>query len=463
MKQAALYIRVSTPQQEKEGYSVEAQTEKLKAYATAKDYYIHKIYTDSAQSGAKLERPALQQMIEDIEEGKIDVVIVYKLDRLSRSQKNTMYLIEDVFLKNSVDFISMQESFDTTTSFGRAMIGILSVFAQLERDNITERMSMGKLERVKKGLYMGGGNVPFGYMYNEQTNELEVIEDQAAVIRRMFTLFLSGSSISSIVSTLKKEFPEYNKTFFDSSIRNRLSSVYYIGKQKYAGKVYDAIHTPIISQENFEKAQTLILHRPHANAFKRSYLLSGLIYCGHCGNRYSAYESTSKHKNVIYKNKYYRCNSRTWRYRQENAHSCDNPSFKCKELEDEVISKTIDFAASYEKKIESNKIDVTPLKRKITNLQIKKSKLLDLYLADKLEVDLFDEKNEELSKKITIIENQVSDLGMKKDREDMLQHVRKIKSVDFKAANADEIKDMLCTVISRIELDGRDATVYFYE
>ena len=129
MKRAGLYIRVSTSQQEKEGYSLEAQEEKLKAYAIAKDYHVHKIYTDSALSGAKLERPALQQMICDIENSELDIVIVYKLDRISRSQKNTMYLIEDVFLKNNVDFVSMQESFDTTSSFGRAMIGILSVFA----------------------------------------------------------------------------------------------------------------------------------------------------------------------------------------------------------------------------------------------------------------------------------------------------------------------------------------------
>ena len=164
MKKAGIYIRVSTPEQEKNGYSLNAQEEKLKSFALAKDYEVTKVYRDGGFSGAKLERPAMLEMIDDIENNKLDLVLVYKLDRLSRSQKNTMYLIEDVFLKNNVDFISMQESFDTTTSFGRAMIGILSVFAQLERDNIRERMTLGRMERIKRGFYMGGDmNVYFFY------------------------------------------------------------------------------------------------------------------------------------------------------------------------------------------------------------------------------------------------------------------------------------------------------------
>lgn len=121
---AAIYVRVSTMEQAEEGYSISAQTDKLKSYANAKDYQVMNVFTDPGYSGAKLERPGLKAMIKSIENKEIDVVLVYKLDRLSRSQKNTLYLIEDVFLKNNVQFTSMQESFDTSTSFGRAMVGI---------------------------------------------------------------------------------------------------------------------------------------------------------------------------------------------------------------------------------------------------------------------------------------------------------------------------------------------------
>ncbi|WP_265460295.1 recombinase family protein [Enterococcus sp. HY326] len=463
MKKAALYIRVSTPQQEKEGYSIEAQTEKLNAYAKAKDYSVYKVYTDSAQSGAKLERPALQQMIEDIEDGKIDLVVVYKLDRLSRSQKNTMYLIEDVFLKNNVDFVSMQESFDTTTSFGRAMIGILSVFAQLERDNITERMGMGKLERVKKGLYMGGGNVPFGYSYNEQTNELIINEEQAEAVRRMFALYNLGESVYNIVGMLKEEFPQFKDSFSNTSVRKRLSSAYYVGKQKYAGKIYNAQHKGIISTAEFEKAQSNKAQRPHGNTFKRSYLLSGLLYCAHCGNRYSAMKSTSKYKGQSYTNYYYRCNSKAWRYKNEKGRSCGNKLFKCEELEKYVIEQVREFANSYTRQIERQTIDTKPIERKIIALKVKKSKLLDLYLSDKLDVELYDTKNEEIENAIKAYGNQLEKLGMKKTNEEMLRNVEQIKAIDFENADVEEIRKMLISCISRIELDGAKATVYFYD
>ena len=134
MRRAALYIRVSTQEQAQEGYSVGEQKERLIAYCKAQDWIIADIYVDGGYTGSNLKRPGIQQLITDTD--KFDLVLVYKLDRLSRSQRDTLYLIEEVFLPNNVDFISMQESFDTSSPFGKAMIGLLAVFAQLEREQI---------------------------------------------------------------------------------------------------------------------------------------------------------------------------------------------------------------------------------------------------------------------------------------------------------------------------------------
>ena len=153
-KRVFLYVRVSTLEQANEGYSIKEQESRLRAYAESKDYQVVKVYTDAGQTGANLNRPAMQEMIKNIT--SVDLVLVYKLDRLSRSQKDTLYLIEDVFLKNGVDFASLNESFDTSTPFGRAMIGILSVFAQLEREQIKERTHTGRIGRAKEGYYHGG-------------------------------------------------------------------------------------------------------------------------------------------------------------------------------------------------------------------------------------------------------------------------------------------------------------------
>ena len=178
MIKGACYVRVSTENQ-LENYSIEEQTERLTAYCKAKDITIVKFYTDGGYSGGNVNRPGLQQMLGDIAAGIIDTVIVYKLDRLSRSQKDTLMLIEDKFLANHVDFVSINENFDTSTPFGRAMIGILSVFAQLEKDQITERFTMGRVGRARNGYFHGGAYAPTGYDYadgNLVVNEYEALQ-----------------------------------------------------------------------------------------------------------------------------------------------------------------------------------------------------------------------------------------------------------------------------------------------
>ena len=131
----ALYARVSTEQQI-DNYSIPLQRERLEAFCTSKGWTHTQEYIDAGYSGSNLNRPALQQLQKDIQNKKINMVIVYRLDRLSRSQRDTLYLIEEVFLPHEVEFISLSETIDTTTAFGRAAIGVLSVFAQLERETI---------------------------------------------------------------------------------------------------------------------------------------------------------------------------------------------------------------------------------------------------------------------------------------------------------------------------------------
>lgn len=460
MKRAGIYIRVSTPEQEKHGYSLDAQKEKLQSYANAKDYTVTKIYSDGGFSGAKLERPALIEMIRDIESKKIDVVIVYKLDRLSRSQKNTMYLIEDVFLKNNVDFISMQESFDTTTSFGRAMIGILSVFAQLERDNITERMSMGKLERVKRGYYMGGGNVPFGYVYNEASGLLEVNKSEATAIRRMFELFVSGNAITAIVETLKREFPQYEKTFMDSTVKRRLKSEYYIGRQKYQGKIYDAVHTPIIPKQLFNKTQRLLDSRPHSNAFKHSYLFSGVIICGKCGKPYNGYESQRKSNNKIYRHKYYRCSCRTYKHKKKYGWSCSGKSFRCEDLDKMAMKEIRNFADRIRTEQLYKKIDNTPTLKEIAKVKAQQEKLVDLYLSNKISTEILDKKTDDLNALIIRLESRLENEVTLEDKKLFEESIQELAH-NYDNLNFEQTRFLIENTIDRIEVRGSEIVVRF--
>lgn len=287
MKRAALYIRVSTQEQAQEGYSVGEQRERLIAYCKAQDWIIADIYVDGGYTGSNLKRPGIQKLMAETE--KFDVVLVYKLDRLSRSQRDTLYLIEEVFLPHKVDFVSMQESFDTATPFGKAMIGLLAVFAQLEREQIKERTKMGRIARAKSGLHHGGGYTPIGYNYED--GHLIVNPYEAEQIRKIYEWYLAGSSLADICDRLHQagytnRYGSYNSW---SGIRYILGNETYIGRLHFGEVVVEHAHEAIITDEQFEAAQVLRAKRQEkygATAFQSKHLLSGMLFCGCCGGRY---------------------------------------------------------------------------------------------------------------------------------------------------------------------------------
>lgn len=276
MRHAALYIRVSTDAQFEEGYSVDAQKEMLAAYCTARGIASYEYYIDGGFTGSNIERPQMLRLVEDAKKARVTDVIVYKLDRLSRSQKDTMFLIEDVFIPNNVAFTSISENFDTSTAFGMAMVGMLSVFAQFERDNINRRTKMGMTERVKTGLWMGGGRTPFGYDYDKETGTL-VPNTDAKTVLSAYELLIAGHSPERIAVMLGLK--------YDKIVRDILARKTYTGVIVYNGREYAGKHKAIISTELYEQAQRALAARSGRRAHDSRKLLSGLVYCGKCGAR----------------------------------------------------------------------------------------------------------------------------------------------------------------------------------
>lgn len=271
---AAIYIRVSTDAQFEEGYSVDAQKEQLTAYCISKGMKKYDYYIDGGWSGSNIERPEMERLIRDVKDGKISHVVVYKLDRLSRSQKDTLYLIEDLFMPNDVDFISITESLDTSTPMGRAMIGILAAFAQLERENIRVRTRMGMLERVKEGYWMGGGRIPFGYDYDKDKGVLVPNKD-AEKVRRIYDLYIQGHSPQSIANILGLK--------YDRLVTQILKRKSNYGIIEYNGEEYQGRHEAIISKDIYDKAMASMINRSITRTYTSDYLLTGLVYCGKCG------------------------------------------------------------------------------------------------------------------------------------------------------------------------------------
>lgn len=223
-----------------------------------------------------MERPAIQKLIRDVKEHKIDCVIVFKLDRISRSQKDTLYLIEEVFNKYNVGFVSVRENFDTTTPFGKAMVGILSIFAQLERETILERTKIGIQKRAENGYWKGGGKDPFPYSYDKNTGTLIPVPEQVELLHKMINLYLNGYSFVKISNIVGMD---------ESMVEKRILSRRTLGIVPYKDQEYEGKHQAVISEELHNKIIETNKLRSKART-ESHYLLSGKIFCGHCGAKY---------------------------------------------------------------------------------------------------------------------------------------------------------------------------------
>lgn len=297
MKKVVIYIRVSTARQDQEGYSIPMQKERLIAYCRAQGWVVSGMYIDPGHSGATLERPGMESLIQGVKAGKYDVVLVYKLDRLSRSQKDTLYLIEDVFMKNDVAFVSMQESFDTSTVFGLAMVGILSVFSQMERSTIVERTMMGRTGRAEKGLFHGGGTEPLGYKYID--GELVVDPVEAQQIRDVYGMYADGYSVTEITRRMEGRTTKHGDWSHTGTVSNVLDNPLYAGYIHFDGVLERGQHEAIVPAELNRKVKARRKRLRHAEASGDSdYLLTGIIYCDCCEARY--FPNKRPNKKVVY-------------------------------------------------------------------------------------------------------------------------------------------------------------------
>lgn len=337
MKKVAIYIRVSTARQDQEGYSIPLQKERLIAFCKAKGWVVAGLFVDPGHSGSSLDRPAMERLIAGVEAGKYDVVLVYKLDRLSRSQKDTLYLIEDVFMANGVDFVSMQESFDTTTIYGIAMVGILSVFSQMERSTIVERTMMGRAGRAEKGLFHGGGTSPIGYDYVD--GELVVNKAEAEQVRMVYDLYASGFSVTEITRRMDGYTTKHGDWSHTSTVGNVLDNPLYAGTIHFDGTTGEGKHTAIIAPgverivKNRRERQRL-----SEAAGDSAYLLTGLIFCANCGARY--FPNRRPNGKVVYS-----CHSRAKKNKKMvKDPNCKAPHIPIEELDAMVEAEVLRLA-----------------------------------------------------------------------------------------------------------------------
>lgn len=348
----ALYIRVSTDEQAKEGFSIPAQKERLIQYVQSQNWDIFDFYIEEGVSAKDTNRPELQRLLYDISKRKIDIVLVYRLDRLTRSVLDLYQLLQD-FEKHEVKFKSATEVYDTTSAIGRLFLTLVAALAQWERENLAERVRFG-MEQMVRQERRPGGPPPFGFELIDQ--KLVVNEQEAVAVRFIYDRYLQGTGMVSIAVECNqlgyrtKKGNEFKRT----AIFDILNNPAYYGALRWNYKEYGSgtklnapedwllledVYPAIIEKETFEQAQ-LIMQRKrsmHPRQVSSIYVFSGLLRCARCGSSMIGHTIRKKSGYVIQQ---YLCQNVKFK-------KCDCPALTDYFVEEAFIERLDEITDSY--------------------------------------------------------------------------------------------------------------------
>lgn len=462
-KRCLVYIRVSTNRQAEEGYSIPQQTERLTKYCDAMDWKIVDIFVDD-DTGKDMNRPEFQRMMQAIRDGQGDIVLVDKLDRLSRSQYDTVYLIQDFFVQHNISFVSRAEAFDTYTPIGKAMAGILSVFAELERNRIKERMADGKEGRAKDGLPNGGGHSPIGYDYKDGV--YVVNEYEAMQVKELFELLAERKSYEEIknIFNAKGYKHKYGK-WSRNTVTNVPKNVVYIGLIKFKDIISQGIHQPIIDKDLFDQVQIVINERRRNNPRVKygvhwSSPLGGMLFCKQCGGRYH-HRTNGANKDGT-KRSYYICYSRENVDKSMVKGECKNRTYRDRDLDNIVFEEIRELARSREYVESLVKVDETESKKatiqkRISGIDAQINKLVDLYSLSGIDGNMLKDKIKTLQdEKESLLKES---LKIKAPRLTIERIQELAASLDTVKGDMDNLHKLMEELIASIDIDGDTITI----
>lgn len=374
-------------------------------------------------------------------------MFVFKLDRISRSQRDTLYLIEEVFNKYDVSFISMRENFDTSSPFGKAMIGVLSVFAQLERETILERTRIGLKKRAESGLWRGGGKIPFPYRYDRNTGTLVPIPEQVELLHKMISLYISGKSFNAIGKIVGMD---------ESMVETRILSITNTGKVPYKDEIFDGQHEAVVSDELYEEILRVNKVRSR-EPYERHYLLSGKVYCGYCGAKYR-YQKWGK-RLIMYC--YSQQKSKPKYIKDPN---CKNKRWDTFEVEDAVLEELFKMSLDidlFKKTFNIATVNVkNELKARLEEIKKQINNLLN-FIASGIAVEETNKKITELEKEKMIIEEKLISSDQKeKDNKVSLNMITSLKTTWFDM-DFDEQRRIIEHLIDKVVVKDNEISIYY--
>jgi site-specific DNA recombinase len=456
-----IYVRVSTEEQAKEGFSIAAQLNKLRSYCSFEEMKIEHEYIEEGWSGKNMERPQLKRLIKDIEKDKINTVVVVKLDRLTRSVRDLNALIE-LFDTRNIQFHSTSEKIDTTTATGRFFVNLMGSIAQLERETIIERVKDGMAQMVREGK-SPGSIIPYGYKVVD--TKYYIIEEEAKIIRDMYDWFVKGMSVNAIAKKLTDNHiktPTGKTNWNRGTVRKILSNDHYIGRLTWGTTINEDSHEAILDEITFHKSLKLINIRKESqpSEFWGKYPFSGVLRCGKCGARMSGKLNHNKSKYSVV---YYRC---------ANAPigECDAKTIR-EDTFEKIFLKFLTFYVNNEKELalllestppeKENKVDRKLIEQDLRSIKKQISNLYSLFAKGTLNPDTIEkqiipleETEKHLMSQLEEIEEELPKLTL-----DEFKDKAKNITLNFEHSSTDKKKEMIHDLFHKITINDKTIVV----
>lgn len=410
---AAIYCRVSTDEQARHGFSLEAQQEACMGYIKSFGHDLFKLYVDDGYSAKNMNRPELQNMLEDIRNKRIDIIILWRLDRLTRKALDGLRMVDEIFTKYGVSFATITERHDLTTAQGRWMFTVSLANAQNERELIGERVSFGQAKKASNGRRVSLGAV---YGYDKVNGKLVINETEAVTVKQIFEWYVyKGWGYGKIAAQLNEDGVPAKKTqWVHSTIKGILNNVTYIGKNAWTPKnaatiITDGEHEPILEEPMFNLAQDRLKRRGGLEMSRSSYHFpfSSVVKCGTCGASYHANKTKKAEDTSAYVN--YRCANR----KPGKCKEPDIAEIKLQKLFFEYFRELTVEVEDIEPPLSEDQVKLmlkekSRIEREIKKFENRKNNLLD-DLGDKIITrEEYRGKVEEINSKLTKLQEEMN-------------------------------------------------------
>lgn len=461
-KIAGIYIRVSTEDQAREGFSLPEQEERLREFCKFKRYDIYKVYKDAGISAKNDKRPAYQEMLEDVKNKNINVIVAFKLDRLTRSVFDIEKLMKTVN-ELECDIDCLADESNTTTSNGRMVMRIMTSVSQNEIEKCSERTKVGLAGAIKQGHLPS--QTPLGYMRdNKKLVPNPLTKD---IVVRVFDLYLEGKSHQRIANIFNKE-NVLGKTWRDSSIQKILSNEIYKGDYIHGKRTkhptyYERVIEPLVSKEKWESCQ--YQKQRNARHYERTstYLFTNKLKCNKCGNYYGGKASVKKKLGKKYY--YYKCNHCKINLKEDTIENMIIWQLIALAQLDSLFTNY--YTPFIKSKLELDKVDY---KKELKELDKEKDRIKTAYVKGVVKLDEFDNELKQIEYKKELLEKQQQDVKQyenlnftmddlliiqdKRDIEMFLHPENLIYNIhDFKHSSREDKQRLIAKYVDDIEIE----------